>query len=62
MPVTNDTVHGRIELVRSQLTLAHIAIIVALVAAIGFVLLFMQEPLVHDSLHNFRHSIGITCH
>ncbi len=38
------------------------AIAVALVAALGFTLLFVQDPLLHDSLHNFRHSAGITCH
>jgi cobalt transporter subunit CbtB len=33
-----------------------------LIAALGFALLFVQEPLVHDSMHNFRHAAGITCH
>lgn len=62
MATTNDTVHGRIERARIDLTPLQVAILVTLVIAAGFVLLFMQEPLVHDSLHNFRHSVGITCH
>ena len=35
---------------------------IALVAALSFTLLFVQEPMVHDALHNFRHGGGITCH
>lgn len=35
---------------------------IMLVAAIGFTLLFMQDPLVHEALHDFRHGAGITCH
>lgn len=62
MPVTNDTVHDRIERARIELTQAQLAIVIALVAAVSFTLLFLQEPLVHDSLHNFRHSVGVTCH
>jgi hypothetical protein len=62
MATANDTVHGRIEHARIELTLTQVAIGLALAAALGFTLLFMQEPLVHDSLHNFRHAAGITCH
>jgi len=62
MGVTNDTVHDRIERARIDLTLIQIAAIFALVVAAGFLLLFVQEPLVHDSMHNFRHAAGITCH
>lgn len=62
MSVTNDTVHDRIERARIDLTPTQRVAIVVLVAAIGFVLLFVQEPLVHDSIHNFRHAAGITCH
>ncbi|EMA06370.1 hypothetical protein C438_06652 [Haloferax denitrificans ATCC 35960] len=32
------------------------------IAALGFTLLFVQDPLVHDSLHNFRHAAGVACH
>ncbi|MFY4814075.1 CbtB domain-containing protein [Haloarcula sp. AONF1] len=57
-----DSVHDRIERARASLTGPQIAIAVALVAALGFTLLFVQDPMLHDSLHNFRHSAGITCH
>lgn len=62
MAVTNDTVHGRIERARIELTPTQLAVVLALVAATGVTLLFLQEPLVHDSLHNFRHVAGVTCH
>ncbi|EMA19611.1 MULTISPECIES: CbtB domain-containing protein [Haloarcula] len=57
-----DSVYDRIERARASLTGPQIAIAVALVAALGFTLLFVQDPMLHDSLHNFRHSAGITCH
>jgi hypothetical protein len=59
---TTDGVYDRIERARASLTGPQIAIAVALVAALGFTLLFVQDPMLHDSLHNFRHSAGITCH
>lgn len=62
MSTANDTVHGRIDHVRLELTPAQLATGLALVAALGFALLFVQEPMVHDSLHNVRHAAGITCH
>lgn len=62
MSVANDTVHGRIERARIELTPIRLATILVLVAAIGFTLLALQEPMVHDSLHGFRHSVGVTCH
>jgi cobalt transporter subunit CbtB len=62
MATTNNTVHGRIEQARMELTPARVAVGLALVAALGFALLFVQEPMMHDSMHNFRHAAGITCH
>jgi len=62
MAAANDTVHGRIEHARVELTPRKVAIGLAIVAALGFALLFLQEPLAHDSLHNARHAAGITCH
>lgn len=62
MPATSDTVRDRIERATVELTPVQLAIVLAVVAAAGFTLLFLQEPMVHDSLHNFRHSIGVTCH
>lgn len=62
MATANDTVHGRIGQARVELTTTQVAVGLALVAALGFTLLFVQEPAVHDSVHNFRHAAGITCH
>ncbi len=62
MSATPPTVGGRVEQATLELDPVHIAAILAVSAALGFTLLFMQDPLLHDSLHNFRHSIGITCH
>ncbi|WP_336002694.1 CbtB domain-containing protein [Halorientalis halophila] len=59
---TANTVHGRIESARPELTTPRVALGLALVAILGFTLLFVQEPLVHDSLHNARHAAGIVCH
>jgi hypothetical protein len=57
-----NTVHGRLEHARSEVTPARALAAVAIVAALGFALLFVQEPMLHDSLHNFRHAAGVTCH
>lgn len=62
MATTNNTVHGRIEHARIELTPTQVAVGLALVAALGLTLLFVQEPMMHDSMHNFRHAAGITCH
>lgn len=62
MATATDTVHGRITEARTTLTPTQVAIGLALVLALGFTLLFVQDPLVHDSVHNFRHAAGITCH
>lgn len=56
------TVSDRFAQARQELTARQMAVGLALVAALGFALLVMQEPLAHDALHNFRHSAGITCH
>lgn len=62
MSVANETVHDRIERARLEVSLSQVTAVVALAAALGFVLVFLQEPLVHDAMHNFRHAAGITCH
>ncbi|WP_227380160.1 CbtB domain-containing protein [Haladaptatus halobius] len=62
MATANNTVHGRIEQARMELTPAQMGVGLALIAALGFALLFVQEPMMHDSMHNFRHAAGITCH
>ncbi|SFS08689.1 Probable cobalt transporter subunit (CbtB) [Halomicrobium zhouii] len=57
-----DTVRRRIDHARATLTPAQMAVGVGLIAALGFTLLFVQDPLVHDGLHNIRHGAGVTCH
>lgn len=56
------TVRGRIERARTTRSPTGIAAGLALIAALGFALLFLQEPAAHDAVHNFRHGAGITCH
>ncbi|SDR36306.1 CbtB domain-containing protein [Natronobacterium texcoconense] len=58
----NETVHDRIAVAKETMTLGQMAAVTAFAAAIAFALIFVQEPLVHDSMHNFRHAAGITCH
>lgn len=62
MSTASDTVHGRVEQARIELSPTRVAVGLALVAALGFALLFVQDPAVHDSMHSFRHAAGITCH
>jgi hypothetical protein len=61
MPET-ETVHDRIERVKMDVAPTEAMLGLALAAAIGFTLLFLQDPLAHDAMHNFRHGAGITCH
>ena len=62
MQTDTETVHGRVDYASSSLAPTQMALGLALVAALGFTLLFVQEPMMHDALHNFRHGAGITCH
>ena len=62
METGTDTVRRRVDIATSSLSGTQMTLGLALVAALGFTLLFVQEPMVHDALHNFRHSGGITCH
>jgi ABC-type nitrate/sulfonate/bicarbonate transport system permease component len=62
METATDTVHGRIEHARTTLSRTQLVVGLALLLALGAALLVVQEPMMHDSLHNFRHSAGITCH
>ncbi|CAI48639.1 CbtB family protein [Natronomonas pharaonis DSM 2160] len=59
---SHETVIDRLELARSDLSLAQVAAALGFGAAIAFTLVFLQEPLVHDATHNFRHAAGIACH
>jgi len=62
MSATADTVHDRLALARAELDPTGWAAILLLASGLGFGLLVLQEPLVHDALHNFRHAAGVTCH
>jgi cobalt transporter subunit CbtB len=62
MTATDDSVHDRLTDARIALTPAQVAVAITLLAALGFVLLFAQAPMLHDSMHNFRHAAGIVCH
>ena len=62
MTATDDTVRDRIETVRSIISPLEAATLLTFATAITFSLLVLQEPLAHDSLHNFRHAAGIVCH
>ena len=57
-----ETVRGRIDHARGELTPTQVAAGLLFVAALGFTLLFAQDPMVHDAMHNFRHAAGIACH
>lgn len=57
-----ESVHGRIGRARGEVTAAQTALGLSVVLAVGFALLFLQDPTAHDALHNFRHAAGVTCH
>lgn len=57
-----DTVSDRIGLAKTELDATTAAVGLGLGAALGFSLLFLQDPVAHDAMHNFRHAAGITCH
>lgn len=60
MVSTDETVHDRIAFAR---TLGYeLALGIGVAALLGLTLLFVQEPMVHDALHDFRHAVGVTCH
>ncbi len=56
------TVADRIATARAEIAPTTALSIFAFGAAITFALLLVQEPLAHESLHNFRHAAGIVCH
>ncbi|WP_226007255.1 CbtB domain-containing protein [Natrinema salinisoli] len=59
---TTETVHDRIGTARDELSTGQLLAVFAFVAAATFALLFLQDPLAHDSMHNFRHAAGVICH
>lgn len=62
MTVASETVSERIETVLGsaspiRVTLGFLGVTLAL-----FLLVFAQDPLVHDAMHNGRHVAGFVCH
>lgn len=57
-----DTVTRRVNEALIEISPAHLAAGVGLLALAGTLLLFSQDPLVHETMHNFRHGAGVTCH
>jgi len=57
-----ETVHDRVDIATETLSAAQIAAGLAFVALAGFALLFAQDPMVHDAMHDFRHVAGVACH
>lgn len=57
-----ETVHDRIDFAIGTLTPTQVALGLGLITLLSAALLFSQEPLVHDTMHNFRHAAGVTCH
>lgn len=62
MSMPNNSVTDRVEQTYIELTPAQMALGIGLVVALGVTLLFVQEPMMHEAMHNFRHTAGITCH
>lgn len=60
--MTTDTVSDRLAFVRRELSTTALVAGLAVAVALGFTIAFVQEPLAHDAMHNFRHAAGITCH
>lgn len=62
MSIGNNTVEGRIETARTALTPTQMGLGLLAIVLAGFLLMFLQEPLVHDAMHNGRHMAGVVCH
>lgn len=60
--MTSETVRDRLEHLKTEVGPLELVAGAAFAASLLFTLAFMQEPLVHDSLHGFRHGAGVTCH
>ena len=57
-----ETVHDRVEFATDSLTPTQVVLGLGLITLVAALTLFAQEPLVHDAMHNFRHTAGVTCH
>lgn len=59
---TPTSARQRLAVVQQQLSNSQLLIGLSLVLLVGVGLLFVQDPMVHNALHEFRHGAGITCH
>jgi len=57
-----NSVSSRVAHAKQDLSAREVAVGLALVTALTFALLVLQDPLAHDSMHNLRHTGGIVCH
>ena len=62
MAAGGATVAERVEDLRVTISPVRLAVALALIAAVAGALAVVQDPLVHELAHNFRHVSGITCH
>jgi len=62
MHPNQDSVGNRLTNVKETASVTDILAGLLFATALSFTLLFIQDPLVHDSLHNFRHVGGVVCH
>jgi len=59
---TSDSARQRLAVVQHELSNSQMVIGLLVVLIVGAGLLFVQDPMVHSALHEFRHGAGITCH
>ena len=62
MPATNDTVSDRIAAARTTVSPTRLGLGLLVVTLALFLLVFAQEPLVHEAMHDGRHVAGVVCH
>jgi hypothetical protein len=60
--MAQDPVSDRLDAARAVLTPIQAVTDPTFAGGSAFVLAFLQGPLAHDAMHDFRHAAGITCH
>jgi len=58
----NATTYQRLEQLNNTISVKYKILMIISILTITILLLFVQDPMVHNALHNFRHGAGITCH
>ena len=56
------SVRGRVATLCLEHSPARLAVGLGLLALLAATLVAVQEPAVHEALHDFRHVAGVTCH